>query len=299
MLLIKCYFKMPRTSTLDPNEAMSLLFKGCSLRTAGAVLGVDKGTVKTVYKKFLERAEEVSLLVAAKEYKVENEVKALMKLGDQIETAHLDWSQVEDSITVADALKKLDVKPKTVTSFVNEVMKESKEQHLDPRLFVETAYAMYQNQASTGKTYREQAEDSTNLVQKISDSNRRVEELNQENQQLEADNKTLFNKNKTDADEVSRFTATRTKLKGYGCDISDLDELSTLLGNVKAKGYDTKRLLDFYFQDVDLDKRHRVTSEDLEGKQTDIAKKEAWLKELDDKIDKARAALSLNQTTVE
>lgn len=277
---------MPRTSALNPNEVMSLLFKGGSFRTVGVVLGADKGTVQSVYKKFLERAEEVSLLVAAKEYKVENEVKALMRLGGQIEKAYLKWDQVEDGVTVADTLKKLDVKPETVTSFVNDIMKESKEQHLDPKLFVETANEMYQNQASIGKTYREQAEDSTNLVKNISDSTRRVEELKGEKQQLEADNKSLFIKSKTDADEVSRFTTTRTKLKGYGCDISDLDKLSTLLGNVKAKGYDTKQLLDFYFKDVDLDKRHRVTSEELTGKQADIVKKEAMLKELDIKIAK-------------
>jgi len=143
---------MPRIPKIDPAEALRLLFDGYSARKVGEVLGVDHGTVQSVKKKFLERAEKVSLLTATKEYDVEEQVENLIKLGGRITKADLEWKNVEDGVDIAEALRPLDVKPKTVTQFINEVVMESEKQKLDPPLLVKTVHEMYLNQDATGKT---------------------------------------------------------------------------------------------------------------------------------------------------
>jgi len=178
---------MPRIPKIDPAEAMRLLFDGYSARRVGEALGVDHGTVQSVKKKFLERAEEVSLLTAAKEYGVEEQVENLIKLGGRISKAGLEWKNVEDGVDIAEALRSLDVKPKAVTQFINEVVMESEKQKLDPPLLVKTVHEMYLNQDTTGKTYREQAAESTELTQKIMDDTGRLGKLEAEKQKLDSD----------------------------------------------------------------------------------------------------------------
>jgi len=104
---------------------LRLYFLGLPQVKNGKKSGVVQSTVSQYAKKFAERAEEVGLLAAAKEYGIMEEVDALRSLAVELNKNKLAADDAKEGAKIIKAFNGLGIKPSAHTLLVK-VCKEVK-----------------------------------------------------------------------------------------------------------------------------------------------------------------------------
>ena len=109
------------TVRLSPQKVSKILsnyFSGmpqCEIAKKG---GVDQSTVSIYSSRFKQRAAEVSLLAAEKEYGVFNEINALRSLSAELFTYKLTVDEANQGLKIIKAFIKLGIMPEQHTELV-------------------------------------------------------------------------------------------------------------------------------------------------------------------------------------
>jgi len=140
------------TVKLSPHKVSKMLrlyFLGLPQVKIGKKSGVKQSTVSHYATEFKERAEEVGLLVAAKEFNVFDEVNSLRSLAVELEKSKLIPDDAKEGVKIIKVFNGLGIKPSAHTMLVK-VCKEVK----DPA-FIEAALKLVKIEAESHISYEE------------------------------------------------------------------------------------------------------------------------------------------------
>jgi predicted transcriptional regulator len=131
------------------SKMLRLYFLGFHEVKIAKKVGVHQSSVSHYATKFKERAEEVGLLVAAKEYGIMEEVEALRSLAVELHKNKLIADDAKEGVKIIKVFNGLGIKPSAHTMLVK-VCKEVK----DPS-FIEAALKLVKLEAESHISYEE------------------------------------------------------------------------------------------------------------------------------------------------
>jgi len=109
------------TVRLSPQKVSKVLrnyFSGMSQCEIAKKAGVDQSTVSIYSSRFKQRATEVGLLAAGKEFNVLNEVDALRSLSVELSRNNLTVEEANEGLKIMNTFMKLGVSPEQHTTLV-------------------------------------------------------------------------------------------------------------------------------------------------------------------------------------
>jgi predicted transcriptional regulator len=163
-----------RVSTHKVSRIMRLYFKGLPQANIAVRAGVDQSTVSTYASRFKDRADEVGLLAAGKEFDVYNEVDGLRSLSVELAKADITVGEAKQGIKIIRAFTKLGVSPNRHAALVR-VCKE-----VDNPRFVQAALKLAKLEAESKLTYEEAISRFENAIRELPQAEQRVKQARSE-----------------------------------------------------------------------------------------------------------------------
>jgi hypothetical protein len=243
--------------TLDKGRAISLLFRGYSAReTAKKLKKTSNVSVSNLLRKFISEAEEAGdILVAAAKYGLEEQVKTLIDLGKVVEETKVDPSMAGLGLRIVKSAKDLEVDPEGIPELIEVVVKETTSQHLSPEIFVKTAKGLHGFTVDGIRDYQK-------LLRSVEENNAEykrldhlVDEYGEKAEKAKNDMDEAVKNGETTLEELSQFTALRSRLSSHGLDLRDVEKVETCLLNIVSQDFDSKAVVAVYSKNSDLSKK--------------------------------------------
>lgn len=140
------------TVQLSPHKVGKILrgyFRGLPQTKIAKEAGVDQSSISHYASRFKERATEVGIAVAGKEYQVMNEVESLRSLSVELYESNLTVEEAKQGHNIIMAFQKLGISPEQHLILIKVCQEVA-----DPG-FVEAAIKLAQTEALTGKSYHQ------------------------------------------------------------------------------------------------------------------------------------------------
>jgi len=227
-------------------DILRFLFSGYNFSETAHWVGISSPTVSKRLKDFISNAERSDLMSAARSSGVEEQVRALMSLSQELKKNDVKVSDCLLGSNVNERLRGFGVDPSNLSDFVSTVYMESTAQDLKPAELVALCQEMRRIKEETGKSYHEIVDDYGSLResnQVLSEENVRLEGERRENSRILREQ---VKENETTLETLGWFAETRDKLSKVGVDVEDIDSLSVLMKNLRESEYDADGLILFY-----------------------------------------------------
>jgi len=163
-----------RVSTHTVSRIMRLYFKGLPQANVAIKAGVDQSTVSMYASRFKDRAEQVGLLAAGKEFGVYNEVDGLRSLSAELARADVTVEEARQGVEIIRAFKKLGVSPNRHADLVR-VCKE-----VDNPGFVQAALKLAKLEAESKLTYEEANSRLETAIRELPQAEQKVKQARSE-----------------------------------------------------------------------------------------------------------------------
>ena len=140
------------TVQLSPHKVSKILrgyFRGLPQIKIAKEAGVDQSSISHYASKFKERAAEVGILAAGKEYQVMNEVESLRSLSVELYKSKLTVEEAKQGHNIIKAFLKLGISPEQHLALIKVCQK------VDDPGFVKAALKLSQIETQTGMGYHQ------------------------------------------------------------------------------------------------------------------------------------------------
>ena len=246
--------KVPKPP-VDRPRALSLLFRGYPARRVGTELKCSNVTVSGILKKFISEAEEVGVLAAASNYGISEQVGKLIEISAAVESTKVDASRAPLGLRIVKAVESFGVDAEEAPAFIDACYAEAMRQGVSPESFVKTIKGLQGWRIGDKSDYQylldvveKENKEWSELDAKVSDYREKAEAAKVEmNDAVRSKNTTIV--------ELNQFTALKDNLAPHGLDLRDVEKTRNCIQNVAQQGNDSRALVAFYSQGVDLSKK--------------------------------------------
>jgi predicted transcriptional regulator len=241
------------TVTISPpkvSKMLRLYFLGFHEVKIAKKVGVHQSSVSHYATKFKERAEEVGLLVAAKEYGIMEEVEALRSLAVELHKNKLIADDAKEGVKIIKVFNGLGIKPSAHTMLVK-VCKEVKSPG-----FIEAALKLVKIEAESHISYEEAVKKLETMTHQlpimdmlIKAKKSKLDSINsdiaEKKEELENLKKymTEIKKGKDDLEKKVKEVVAK-KRKEYDVSLSEIKMVAKLKADLKKKGLDIPTLVE-------------------------------------------------------
>lgn len=240
--------------------------------------------------------------MAARSYGVEDQVKGLLKVGEELKSFDLSVEDCVGGARVVNVLQKLRVDVDDLEPFVKGVYEEALEQHFPVGALVGHAIQLQELKTKTGRNYQQILEDYKEMADRIIELEGEIKGLEEKLQELQERQADELQSAKVTGEELQHFIEVRDRLGAMGLPVKSLDDLESLLENCRDLGFDPVALIHFYTETRDWRSRRRSiekATEDLESKKAELETKiEELERELADKTDQMDAVNKLGRMSL-
>ncbi len=240
------------TVQLSPHKVGKILrgyFRGLPQTKIAKEAGVDQSSISHYASRFKERATEIGIVAAGKEYQVVNEVESLRSLSVELCQSKLTVEEAKQGHNIIMAFQKLGISPEQHLILIKVCQEVA-----DPG-FVEAAIKLAQTEAETGATYHEIMSAFENMVNQIPGLGKQVvearaelksvnDELHETKQKLTSKKEELVKyQNEVKAKVTELGNGLSAKMKQLGVKTQEVEDVASLKTELAQKGWNLQTLL--------------------------------------------------------
>lgn len=231
-------------SQASHKEVLDLLLRGKTITEIADMLAISRTTVYNRRKDFLDYAKKEGILLAAKNYDVEDTVQELQNLAQELELNNLRIEDARKGTEIMALLSSFNID--TPIEFIQEVMKKSSEFGITGEEITQYAHEL--------KTLEEQEQKSySKLIDEINQKKAEYGELEKNlaniKDQITEESMKMENQlteSHTTLEKLGDFNKIHESLESNNILIDDLSRLETLISNFRQHDYDLESIMDFF-----------------------------------------------------
>ena len=215
------------------------------------------------FNRFVDEAKGSDLMSAARAYGVEEQVRELMELSQELKISELKVPECVAGSRAVKTLRDLEVDESRFQEFVHSVYTEVVAQGLRPGEFVNTCSRLRSLRRQSGKGYLEIIDE----FQGYMESNKRLGEESTRLEDERRENKKLLLQEVREKDTtlatLGWFDETRSALKEQGVEVEELDRLGTLMKNFVENEFDAEEIVEFYSSSDQLGRQKEALEKEV------------------------------------
>lgn len=259
---------------LDQNENS----KSASSGVAGAKLTIDE--VNSIVKEFDSDVSSRGLDSASKDYGVSSLTKELFEIARLKRENHIEFSSILLGSKIAGTLKKFGAGIPEFEQFLDSVYARSLEKGFTPNEIIAQSSKLQALEKKYGTSFDALKSNFEDLGKAIVSKKKEKADLESEISQVVKKKSDLLSRFSLDEQKIQDYVNTKQQLASFGLDISDLQNMRSLLISLKSEKFDPKEIIDKIRTIGDLQVQKAKTQQELAAARNDLESKKAYLSEI-------------------